>query len=42
MPLTRAMSQPNATEFCYDTAYAANVSEVEMFYTQTVMYFDGI
>ena len=42
VPLTRAMSQPNAAEFCYDTAYAANLSEVELFYTQTMMYFDGI
>lgn len=24
VPLARVMSQPNATEFCYDTAYAAN------------------
>ncbi len=41
-PLARVMSQPNATEFCYDTAYAANLSEVELFYPQTMMYFDGI
>ena len=42
VPLARVMSQPNATEFCYDTAYAANLSEVELFYPQTMMYFDGI
>ncbi|MCI9444334.1 MAG: DUF2184 domain-containing protein [Oscillospiraceae bacterium] len=42
VPLTRAMSQPNAADFCYDTAYAANLSEVELFYPQTMMYFDGI
>lgn len=41
-PLARVMSQPNATEFCYDTAYAANLSEVELFYPQTMAYFDGI
>lgn len=42
VPLTRAMTQPNAAHFCYDTAYAANISEVELFYPQTMMYFDGI
>ena len=36
VPLARVMSQPNATEFCYDTAYAANLSEVELFYPQTI------
>lgn len=42
VPLARVMTQPNATEFCYDSAYAANLSEVELFYPQTMMYFDGI
>ena len=42
VPLIRALSQPNAAHFCYDTAYAANLSEVELFYPQTMMYFDGI
>ena len=42
VPLSRALSQPNAAHFCYDTAYAANLSEVELFYPQTMMYFDGI
>lgn len=42
VPLARVMSQPSATEFCYDTAYAANLSEVELFYPQTMQYFDGI
>ena len=42
VPLARVMSQPNAAQFCYDTAYAANISEVELFYPQTMMYFDGI
>ena len=42
VPLARVMSQPNAAEFCYDTAYAANLSEVELFYPQTMGYFDGI
>ena len=42
VPLTRAMTSPNTTDFCYDTAYAANVSEVEVFYSQTIAYVDGI
>lgn len=42
VPLTRAMTTPNAERFSYDTAYAANVSEVELFYAQTMVYVDGI
>ena len=42
VPLTRAMTSPNTQDFCYDTAYAANVSEVEIFYSQTIAYVDGI
>lgn len=42
VPLTRAMTSPNTADFCYDTAYAANVSEVEIFYSQTIAYVDGI
>ena len=41
-PLTRAMTSANSTDFCYDTAYAANVSETEIFYTQPIVYVDGI
>ncbi len=41
-PLTRAMTGPNTENFCYDTAYAGNLSEVEVFYDQTIMYMDGI
>lgn len=41
-PLTRAMTTPNAEKFSYDTVYAANVSEAELFYTETVEYVDGI
>lgn len=41
-PLTRAMTLANATDFCYDTAYAGNLSEVEIFYDQTITYMDGI
>lgn len=42
VPLTRAMTTPNAERFSYDTAYAGNVSEVEVFYNQTIVYVDGI
>lgn len=42
VPMTRAMTQPNAANFCYDTAYAANISEVQVFYPKTIGYFDGI
>lgn len=42
VPLTRAMTQPNAANVCYDTAYMANISEVQIFYPQTIAYFDGI
>lgn len=41
-PLTRAMTSPNTEKFCYDTAYAGNVSEVEVFYDQSIVYVDGI
>ena len=41
-PLTRAMTTPNTEHFCYDTAYAANVSELEFFYPETAIYVDGI
>ena len=42
VPLTRAMTSANTESFCYDTAYAANVSETEVFYTQPIVYVDGI
>lgn len=42
VPLTRAMTTPNAERFSYDTAYAGNVSEVEVFYPETIEYVDGI
>lgn len=42
VPLTRAMTSTNAERFSYDTTYAGNVSECEIFYTQTIGYFDGI
>ena len=42
VPLTRAMTSPNTAHFCYDTAYAGNVSETETFYAETIVYVDGI
>ena len=42
VPLSRVMTSPNAAEACYDTAYMANLSEVEVFYPQTISYYDGI
>lgn len=42
-PLTRALTSTNTEHFCYDTAYAANVSEVEIHYDgKTMIYADGI
>lgn len=42
VPLSRAMTQPNVEALAYDSVYMANVSELELFYTQTIRYFDGI
>jgi len=42
VPLSRIMTSPNAAEVCYDTAYMANLSEVQVFYPQTIRYYDGI
>lgn len=41
-PLNRAMTQPNATNLCYDTAYLANISETQLFYENIMRYVDGI
>lgn len=42
VPLTRTMTQPNVDALAYDSVFMANVSEVEVFYDQTIGYFDGI
>lgn len=42
VPLSRVMTSPNAAEVCYDTSYMANVSEVQLFYPNTIRYIDGI
>lgn len=41
-PLTRRRSTYNSDALSMDTLYAANVSEAELFYNQTIQYFDGI
>lgn len=42
VPLSRIMSQPNVANVCYDTAYMANISEVQIFYPTSISYVDGI
>lgn len=42
VPLSRIMTQQNIMNLSYDSAYAANISEVELFYTQPITYWDGI
>ena len=42
VPLSRVMTSPNTAEVCYDTAYMANLSEVQLFYPGTMIYVDGI
>lgn len=41
-PLTRLQTVYSSRHTSYDTNYAANVSEVEIFYPQTMSYWDGI
>ncbi len=42
VPLTRTMTQPNIEALAYDSVYMANISELEIFYNQTIRYVDGI
>ena len=42
VPLSRIMSAPVVTSVCYDTAYMANISEVQIFYPTSIRYVDGI
>lgn len=42
VPLSRIMSAPNVTNVCYDTAYMANDSEVQLMYAASMLYVDGI
>lgn len=41
-PLTRMRTVYSSRHFSYDTNYAANISEVEVFYPSAIGYFDGI
>lgn len=42
VPMSRIMSAPNVANVCYDTAYMANISEVQVLYPQTLTYWDHI
>ena len=42
VPMSRIMSAPNVANVCYDTAYMANTSELEVMYPQTITYWDHI
>lgn len=42
VPLSRIMSAPNVANVCYDTAYMANISQVQIFYPTSIRYVDGI
>lgn len=42
VPLSRVMTAPNVANVCYDTAYMANLSEVQVMYPQTITYWDQI
>ena len=40
--MSRIMSAPNVSNVCYDTAYMANDSEVQLMYAASMLYVDGI
>lgn len=42
VPLSRVMTQPQVTEMAYLTAYAAQLGQVKVLYTQCIEYLDGI
>ena len=42
VPLQRIMTAPNTDAIAYDSVFSANLSEVEIFYTQPISYRDGI
>lgn len=42
VPLARIMTGTNTDAMAYDSIYMANLSEVEIFYTQPIRYYDGI
>ena len=41
-PLSMVMTTPSAKYASYDTLYSANVGEVKLYYTQTILYVDGV
>ncbi len=41
-PLARTMTSPNVDALAYDSVYMANLSQLEVFYHQTLRYVDGI
>lgn len=42
VPLARTMTAPNTDKVSYDSIYMANLSQVEIYYTQPITYWDGI
>ena len=42
VPMSRMMTTPNVDKFSYDSIYAANLSETQLYYLQPIGYFDGI
>lgn len=42
VPLSRIMTQPSVTDMAYMTAYAGQVGQVKILYTQCIEYVDGI
>lgn len=42
VPLSRVMTQPDVTQLAYLTAYAAQLGQVKILYTQCIKYVDGI
>ena len=42
VPMSRIMSATNEANVCDDTAYMANITEVQVLYPQTMTYWDHI
>ncbi|MCL1867302.1 MAG: DUF2184 domain-containing protein [Oscillospiraceae bacterium] len=42
VPMNRTMTMPNVDKVSYDSIYMANLSEVQIYYTQPISYVDGI
>ena len=39
---SKRQNEVNVANVCYDTAYMANLSEVQLFYPTSILYVDGI